>query len=63
VKARKDAKGPSYDFFYTLFAFTYLDDLAFEIEEALFDPDQPPVTTIYRHPSKVRNQEMIKAPL
>jgi hypothetical protein len=63
VKARKDAKGPSYDFFYTLFALTYLDDLAFEIEGALFDPDQPPVTTIYRHPSKVRNQEMIKAPL
>jgi hypothetical protein len=61
TKAHAAGKAPSYDFFYALFAFTHLDALAFEIEEALFDPALPPSETIRKQPSKVRRQEMIVA--
>ncbi|HMN74132.1 MAG TPA: hypothetical protein PKA55_19900 [Rhodoblastus sp.] len=46
-----------HEFFYTLFAFTHLDNLAFEIEEAAFDPARATLW-IARDAKRVRSPEM-----
>jgi hypothetical protein len=57
--AKKQNLG-THEFFYTLFTFTHLDNLAFEIEEALFDPgvlgESPAL--IKRAANRVRNDAM-----
>ncbi len=52
------ARNLSLTFFYALFAFTNLDSLAFEIEEALLPSNPPSTITIRRQSRKVRREDM-----
>lgn len=57
-KGSSRGSGPlTHEFFYTLFTFTHLDNLAFEIEEALFDPAMA-TAVLTRAPGRVRNRDM-----
>lgn len=63
VSARCDDEGgPAADirraFFYTLFTFTHFDALAFELEDATFDPARA-AKKIFRKRSRIRNKAMI----
>jgi len=60
-KCKKSSKSGgsalTHEFFYTLFTFTHFDNLAFEIEEALFDPHAA-TASLWRSPKRVRNLAM-----
>jgi hypothetical protein len=58
VKAKEEQSPAPAEFFYTLFAFTRLNDLAFEIEEAL-PVSVPSPSNITRSKLKVRNKSII----
>lgn len=59
VAAKKQNLG-THEFFYTLFTFTHLDNLAFEIEEALFQADMAQPAFIKRAADRVRNPAMLE---
>jgi hypothetical protein len=50
----------THEYFYTLFTFTHLDNLAFEIEEALYEPKSA-TAQILRAPERIRNGAMKEA--
>jgi antirestriction protein ArdC len=56
----KNDKDLPLSFFYTLFAFTNFDSLAFEIEEALMPMNSNSTTTIRRQVRKVRRADLVQ---
>jgi hypothetical protein len=59
LQAQKEGKNLCIEFFYMLFAFTNYDNLAFQIEEALIDPNKIPEGRIEKREEIVRRKELI----